>query len=54
MLRRMPINNVEMHETEALRLPFEACDAFVARDGSPVCDHCGWLDTDHGSEQLAA
>jgi hypothetical protein len=52
----MKITDAEITEaeTQALRLPFEPCEAFVARDGSPVCEHCGWLDTDHGTEQLAA
>jgi hypothetical protein len=50
----LPSMQSTYEETTALTLPFEPCDTFSATDGSPVCDHCGWLDADHDTGQLAA
>lgn len=32
----------------------EPCPAFGASDGSPLCDGCGWLDTEHAAVELPA
>ena len=53
MLRRMQTMTAVETANELVSGTFLACPDFATGDtGSPVCEECGWLDTEH--EQAGA